>query len=144
MIHNERITLEALLINCSSCVHISFTVHLGLALASSFTLRSSAITKFRSACTYCSNGKVECFGDCTIKQLHINCIQKKYSPFCFHPFSPCVSRRSWDWANSRRVETICKTAKKNLYTVFACIFQTGLICHCKPLHMVNNVMWPLL
>lgn len=91
MIHNERITSEALLINCSSCVHISFTVHFGLAFASSVTLRSLTVHKqspnsFPHALAV-QMGKVECFRDCTIKQLHINCIQKNIPPFVFTPLA---------------------------------------------------------
>lgn len=94
---NARMTSETLLINCSSRVHISFTVYFGLAFA--FSLRFAFA--YRSACAHCSNGKVKCFRNCTIKQLHMNRMQKNICPILFcYPFSPCVSRRSWDWVNS--------------------------------------------
>lgn len=88
MIHNERITSEALLINCSSCVHISFTVHFGLAFASSFTLRSLTVHKQTPNSVphalAVQMGKVECFRDCTIKQLHIT-VYRKIFPLLFSP-----------------------------------------------------------
>lgn len=89
---NARMTSETLLINCSSRVHISFTVYFGLAFASSLRFAFA----YRSACAHCSNGKVKCFRDCSIKQWN----REISAPFCFHPFSPCVGRRNWDWVNS--------------------------------------------
>lgn len=78
---NARMTSETLLINCSSRVHISFTVYFGLAFA--FSLRFAFA--YRSACAHCSNGKVKCFRNCTIKQLHMNRIQKNICPILFLP-----------------------------------------------------------
>lgn len=132
---NAQMTSETLLINCSSRVHISFTVYFGLAFA--FSLRFAFA--YRSACAHCSNGKSKMFQELYYKAITHESYTEKYLPhFVFTPLAlvsagevgtgwiPMSKLSLFDhnfvWANLRPVETICKTAKITQYTVCPCKF----------------------